>query len=119
VVEPRRERVELRLPVLAVAIEPDRGGKDRPGVEPAAADAAGALLRHETGAHEHLDVPRHGLQRDVERRRQFGNQPILPVERGQQGAPHRIGKRPENLVEDGAFGVGGGVDRNGGGGGRG
>jgi hypothetical protein len=69
-IEPYGERVELRLPVLAVAVEPQRGLEDRPGVEAAPADPAGALLFDETGPDQHLDVARHRLQRNGERRRQ-------------------------------------------------
>jgi len=62
VVEPGGKRVELRLPVFAVAVEPQRGLEDRAGFEPAAADPAGALLRDEAGADQNLNVARHGLQ---------------------------------------------------------
>jgi len=62
VVEPGGKGVELRLPVFAVAIEPQRGLEDRAGFEPAAADPAGALLRDEAGPDQNLDVARHGLQ---------------------------------------------------------
>src|ERR1051326_281255 len=56
-VEPGGERVELRLPVFAVAVDPHGGLIDRSGIETAAADPAGALLRHEPGA------PRSGERR--------------------------------------------------------
>ena len=98
-IEPYGERVELRLPVLAVAIEPQRGVEDRSGVEPAAADPAGALLPDEAGADQDLDVARHRLERDVERRGQFRDQQIRAVEPGQHRAPHRIGQRGEHAVE--------------------
>jgi len=76
VIEPHGERVELRLPVFAVAVEPQRGVKDRPRIEPAPADPTDALLSDEAGADEDLAVARHRLQRDVERRGQPGGQPI-------------------------------------------
>jgi hypothetical protein len=99
VIEPGGERVELRLPIFAVAIEPQRGLEDRPGFEPAAADPAGALLRDEAGPDQNLDVARHRLQRDVERCGQFRNEQILAVQPRQHRAPHRIGKRGEDAVQ--------------------
>jgi len=104
VIEPGGERVELRLPIFAVAIEPQRGLEDRPGFEPAAADPAGALLRDEAGPDQDLDVARHGLQRDIERRGQFRDEQILAVEPRQHRAPHRIGQRGEDAVQPRFFG---------------
>src|SRR5690348_3221065 len=65
-VEPGGERVELRLPIFAVAVDPHGRLIDRSGVEPAAADAAGALLGHQPGAHQYLDMARDRLERDGE-----------------------------------------------------
>jgi len=62
VVEPGGKSVELRLPVFAVAVEPQRRLEDRAGFEPAAADPAGALLLDEAGPDQDLDVARHCLQ---------------------------------------------------------
>jgi hypothetical protein len=104
VVEPHGERFELRLPVLAVAVEPQRGLEDRPGVEPAPADPARALLLDEAGPDQHLDMARHRLQRDVEWRRQLRDEQILAVEPGQHRAPYRIGKRGKDPVERCFFG---------------
>jgi len=104
VVEPHGERFELRLPVLAVAVEPQRGLEDRPGVEPAPADPAGALLLDEAGPDQHLDVARHRLQRDVERRRQLRDEQILAIEPRQHRAPDRIGERSKDAVESRFFG---------------
>jgi len=99
VIEPRGERLELRLPVFAIAVEPQRGLEDRPGIEPASADPAGALLPDETGPDQHLDVARHRLQRDVERRGQLRDQQIRAIEPDQHRAPDRVGQRSENAVE--------------------
>ena len=98
-IEPRGERVELRLPVFAVAVEPQRSVEDRSGIEPAPADAAGTLLPDKAGADQHLNVARHRLQRDVERRGQLRNQQIGAVEPGQHRAADRIGERGEHAVE--------------------
>ena len=98
-IEPHGERVELRLPVLAVAVEPQCGLEDRPGIEPAPADAAGALLLDEAGPDQHLDVARHRLQRDVERRRQLRDEQIRAIEPRQHRAPDRIGERGKDAVE--------------------
>src|SRR5262245_25767244 len=57
------QQVELRLPILAVTVEPDRGVEDRPRRQAAAADAPGPFLRHQPGAHQHLNVLRHRLDR--------------------------------------------------------
>ena len=98
-IEPRGERVELRLPVFAVAVEPQRSVEDRTGVEPAAANSAGALLLDEAGADQHLDVARHRLQRDVERGGQLRDQQIRAIEPGQHRAADRVGQRGEHAVE--------------------
>ena len=98
-VEPGGKGVELRLPVFAVAVEPQRGLEDRAGFEPAAADPARALLRDEAGADQNLDVARHGLQRNIEGRGQFRDEQIFAVQPRQHRAPHRIGKRREDAVE--------------------
>jgi len=98
-IEPRGERVELRLPILAVAVEPQRGLEDRPGVEPAPADPARALLLDEAGPDQHLDVARHRLQRDVERRRQLRDEQVLTIEPRQHRPPDRVGKRGKDAVE--------------------
>jgi hypothetical protein len=99
VIEPRGERVELRLPVFAVAVEPQRGLEDRPGIEPAPADPTGALLPDEAGADQDLNVARDCLQRDVERRGQFRDEQIRAVEPGQHGTPDRIGQCGKHAVE--------------------
>src|SRR6516162_991499 len=93
------QQVELRLPILAVAVEPDRGVEDRPSGQATAADAPGPLLSHQPGAHQHLDVLRHRLQRDVEMLRDLRHQELLPVETAQDGAAYRIGKRRKHLIE--------------------
>ena len=98
-IEPHGERVELRLPVLAVAVEPQRGLEDRPGIEAAPADPAGALLLDEAGADQHLDMARHRLQRDVKRRGQFRDEQILAVEPRQHRAPDGVGERGKDTVE--------------------
>jgi hypothetical protein len=103
-IEPRGERVELRLPILAIAVEPQRGLQDRPGIEPAPADPPGALLLDEAGPDQHLDVPRHRLQRDVEWRRQLRDEQILAVEPRQHRAPYGIGERGKDPVEGCFFG---------------
>src|SRR5262245_28105586 len=77
-VEPGGERVELRLPVFAVAVDPHGRLIDRAGVETAAADAAGAFLGDEPGAHQHLDVAGHRLERDGEGFGEFRYQEVAP-----------------------------------------
>ena len=98
-IEPHGERVELRLPVFAVAVEPQRGVEDRSGVEAAPADAAGALLPDEAGADEDLDVAGHRLQRNFERRGQLRDQQFRAIEPDQHRAPDRVGQRGEHAVE--------------------
>ena len=105
-IEPHRKRIELRLPIAAVAVEPERGGKDRPGIEPAAADPAAALLGHQPGTDQHLDVPRHRLQRNVERRGELGDEQVFTIQSVEYRAPHRIGERAEHLIEDFIVGFG-------------
>ena len=98
-IEPGGERVELRLPILAIPIEPERGLEDRARIETTAADPTGALLLHESGPHEDLDVARHRLERDVEWRGQFRDKQIFAIEPRQHSPPHRIGERREDAVE--------------------
>jgi hypothetical protein len=98
-IEPHGERVELRLPVAAVAVEPQRSLKDRPGIKAAAADPARALLRHQPGTHQHLDVARHRLQRNIERRRQLGDEQVLPIQSVEDRTADRVGKRAEDQIE--------------------
>ena len=74
----------------------------------AAPDAAAALLGDQPRLHQHLDVLRDRLQRDVERLgdlryRQFPG--IQPLE---NGAAHRIGKGREHQVEAGFRQIGDG-----------
>src|SRR5258706_3776425 len=50
------QHIELLLPAFGIAIEPQRRVEQRAGAETAAADAAGALLLDQPGAHQHLDM---------------------------------------------------------------
>ena len=108
-IEPHGERIELRLPVFAVAVEPQRGVKDRPRIEPAPADPTDALLSDEAGADQDLDVARHRLQRDRERRGDFGNQQRSFVEPLQDRAADGIAEGEEHGIQ----GVGGLIARHG------
>jgi hypothetical protein len=72
----------LRLPVTAVA-----------------ADPAGAFLGDEAGAHQDLDVARHRLQRNLERRRQLGDQQVFAIQSVEYCAANRVGKCAKHLVE--------------------
>jgi hypothetical protein len=98
-IEPHRQRIELRLPIAAVTVDPQRRLEDRARVEPAAFDPTGALLGHQAGADQHLDVARHRLQRDRERRRQLSDQQIFAIELVEYLTPDRIGKRAEHQVK--------------------
>jgi len=102
-IEPHRKRVKLRLPVAAVAVDPQRGFEDRSGVEPAAADAAALFLGHQPGAHQHLDVARYRLQRNRERRGEFGDRQVITIQSVEYLATHRVGERPEHEVESGGL----------------
>jgi len=53
-----------------------------------------------------MDVARHRLQRDVERRRQLGDQQIFSIQSVEYRAPHRIGERTEHLVKGSFIGIG-------------
>src|SRR5262245_42097064 len=74
------EQIELLLPIPAVAIEPDGGLEDWTGVEPAAADATAALLPHQPGPHQHLDVLGDRLQRHWERSCNLRDQKLAAIE---------------------------------------
>src|SRR5262249_32777233 len=99
VLERDGQEVELSLPVFAVAVDPDCRSGNRPGPQAAAADSPGASLLYEAGPHEHLDMPRHRLQRDVEGRRQLGHQQRLLAQPFQDRAPHRVREREEHAIE--------------------
>src|ERR1700686_4852367 len=55
------QHIELLLPVLRVAIEPDGGVHQGLGGQAAAADTPGALLLNEPGSDQHLNVARYAL----------------------------------------------------------
>jgi hypothetical protein len=80
--------------------------QDGAGVEPAPADTAAALLRYETGAHQHLDMTRHGLQRDVERCGELADQQVFAIQPVEYRAADGVGERTEHLVEDFIVGLG-------------
>src|SRR5262249_53484989 len=101
VVEVKSKSVELILPVFAVAVDPDGGAMDWPGIESTAADATRALLGDETGAHQDLDMLRHRLERNVEGCGQFRNKKRFAVESFEDGAADRIGECGKNQVEPG------------------
>lgn len=98
-IEPHRQCVELRLPIAAVAVEPERGLKDRASVEAAAADPAATFLGHQPGAHQDLNVARYCLQRNVKRGRQLGDQQVFTIKLVEYLAPDRVRKRSEHRVE--------------------
>jgi hypothetical protein len=56
------------------------------------------MLGHQAGAHQHLNVPRHRLQGNRERRRQLGDQQIFAIQSVEYLAAHRVGKRAEHQV---------------------
>jgi hypothetical protein len=105
-IKPHGQRVELRLPITAVAVEPERGGEDRPGIEPTAADPAAALLRHQPGPHQHLDVARHRLQRNLERRGELGDEQIFAIQSVEYFPPNRVGERTKDQIEGLVIGLG-------------
>jgi len=94
------EEIELLLPVFAVAVDPDGSGEDRFREQAAPVDAAAAFLSDKPGAHQHLDVPGHGLQRDVERLSQFRHERWSCLEPLQDRAAYRVGERKEGAIED-------------------
>ena len=69
------------------------------GVEIAAGDVAGAFLRDEASANEHLDMPRDRLQRDVEGRGKFGDERRSLIEPREDGATIGIAQSEEEPVE--------------------
>src|SRR5690349_14687844 len=93
------QQIERLLPMCAVTVEPDGSGKDGAGVEAAPADTSGSLLVHQTSAHQDVDMAGYRLQRDIERRREFGDKQLLLAKACQYGAPHRVAQSEEHLVE--------------------
>ena len=57
------------------------------------------MLRHQTGAHQNVNVPRHSLQRNLERRRQFGDEQVVAIQPVEYLAAHRVGERAEHQIE--------------------
>jgi hypothetical protein len=56
-------------------------------------------LSHETGAHQHLDVARHRLQRNLEWCRQLGDQQVFTIELVEYLSANRVGERSEHRVK--------------------
>jgi hypothetical protein len=96
----------LRLPIAAVAVEPERGSEDWSGIEPTAADPAAALLRHQPGAHQHLDMAGYRLQRNVERRGELGDEQVFAIQSVEYRAPNRVGERAKHQIEGFFVGLG-------------
>jgi hypothetical protein len=57
------------------------------------------LLSHQPGAHQHLDVARHGLQRDVEWCRQLRDEKVLSIQPVEDRPANRVGERTEDQIE--------------------
>src|ERR1700739_1774070 len=86
------QHIELLLPVLAVAVHPDRRIEHGTGIEAASADASGALLLGETRARQYREGTGQGLQRYLEGLGELGHEQCLPVEPLEDLPPHRIGE---------------------------
>jgi len=97
--EVRREPVELRLPELAVALDPRGGVAHRGGDERRAAHAPLAADAGEPRALEHAHVLRRRGQRHVEPRRQLADGLVPRRQPAQDLAPHRVRERRERGVE--------------------
>src|SRR5258708_23264114 len=95
----RRQDVELLLPVLGIAIQPHGGIEERTHIEAAAADASTALLLHQSGAHQNLDVTRDALECDVEGVRKLGHEQRRAADPLQYSAPDGITHSLEYKVE--------------------
>src|SRR6516162_4084821 len=60
--QPVLQSIELRLPIVAVVVDPDGGFIQRTGVEAAGADAAAAFLADKASPDQNLDVARDRLR---------------------------------------------------------
>jgi hypothetical protein len=112
-VEPACQRIKLGLPILAVTVDPDRGGQDRCNVDAAAANPAASLLADQSRPHQHLDVAGHRLEGNWKWGRELGYQQRPVTEALQNLAPCGVGQCEKHRVEQRLFrgrGVGGWTD---------
>src|SRR5262249_35727170 len=105
------EHVELLLPVLAVAVDPNRHRANRVREETASADATGALLLPQPGPPQPLDVPGHRLQGNLERGGELGHEQCLVTQPLKDRAPDRIREREKNTIEHRLVGIGARVEQ--------
>ncbi len=96
-----RERIELRLPGAAVALDPCRGAFHRAGGEPAAVDAAVNFAVEKSRRLEDTQMLRDRRQRHREGIGQLGHRRFAPREARQDGATRRVGQRSVGGVQDG------------------
>src|SRR2546422_8430855 len=87
------ERVELRLPVAAVPLDPAGRLFHGAGDQPAAAHPAMLGVSHEPRALEHAQVLVNAGERDGEGARQLGDPRLAPREAGEDRAPRGVGER--------------------------
>src|SRR2546426_9266589 len=86
------ERVELRLPVAAVPLDPAGRLSHGAGDQPAAAHPAMLGVSHEPPALEHAQVLVNAGERDGEGARQLGDRRLAPREAGERSEERRVGK---------------------------
>ncbi len=96
-----RQRIELRLPEAAGALDPRRGAFHRAGGEPAVVDAAINFALEQPRRLEDPQMLRDRRQRHPEGLGQLGHGRFAPREARQDGATRRVGQRSEGGVQDG------------------
>ena len=93
------ENVELPVPVVFVMTYPFESAVHRQGIETADVRASLDRAPDQSRALQYLDVFRHGLQRHVERARQFADALIAVRQASQQSSARRVGEGVENAVQ--------------------
>jgi hypothetical protein len=97
----------LAFPEDAVRVDPCGGVLHRSWSEAAAVDPAADLSVEQARGFEDAQVLGDGRERDVERSGKFGDGSFAAGQTGEDGAPCRIGERPERRIERGVVASGG------------
>src|SRR6516162_9122769 len=102
--QPVFQCIELRLPIVAVVVDPDGGFIERTGIEAAGADAAAAFLADKARPDQNLDVARDRLHRYRVGCRNARYLKRLLSQAPQNVASRSIRESEENTVQSRGFG---------------
>src|SRR6185312_3721740 len=95
------QRVEARVPEAPILLDPVRYFPERRRFDSGRAPLRVASARDQSGAFQHLEMPRYRGLADGERLRQLRDRRLPGRQTGENGAPGRVRKRCECCVEGG------------------